>query len=49
MVARTGNISRRLRVPCWLGLFFLFPCHMTDNGGSDCSSAGGLVVHRVGG
>jgi hypothetical protein len=38
MVARTGNISRRLRVPCWLGLFFLFPRHMT--GGSDCSSAG---------
>ena len=28
MVARTGNISRRLRVPCRLGLFFLFPCHM---------------------
>ena len=49
MVARTGNISRRLQVPCWLGLFFLFPCHMTDNGGSDCSSAGGLVVHGVGG
>ena len=38
MVARTGNISRRLRVPCLLGLFFLFPRHMTDNGGSDCSS-----------
>ena len=39
MVARTGNISRRLQVPCWLGLFFLFPRHMTDNGGLDCSSA----------
>jgi hypothetical protein len=49
MVARTGYISRRLRVPCWLELFFLFPRHMTDNGGSDCSSAGGLVVHGVGG
>jgi hypothetical protein len=49
MVARTGYISRRLRVPCWLELFFLFPRHMTDNGGSDCSSAGGLVVHEVGG
>ena len=28
MVARTRNISRRLRVLCWLGLFFLFPRHM---------------------